>query len=334
MNSQEQREWEKIRSAVLKRDGYRCAVFGCEVRGAKNLSAHHIIPRPQGGNNPENLITLCEKHHDEIELAEVRTAHLIRNWTGPEPDASILSRTILDGLEAALDDEAVLQTRSAPQQHLCADSTVEAISAIKDGRSWVDVANVLRYEPSFAPTLSQIAGQRPGAISPCNEDDLRDRLGLARCSEPQFARCAMCGHAHHPDGDCLTFAFGIAPTPRQIKQRRQSIAAKNHAKPHMVHVDTAAALTERHAASSWRTLAHELGYAEPFAASLSAAARRIPGAMTRRAENDLRQRLDLPVRQSAYKALAIPRELHDRLNARRTAAGLTWAELLTTLETG
>lgn len=44
--------------------------------------------------------------------------------------------------------------------------------------------------------------------------------------------------------------------------------------------------------------------------------------------------IDKPVRQSAYKALAIPRELHDRLNARRTAAGLTWAELLTTLETG
>lgn len=103
---------------------------------------------------------------------------------------------------------------------------------------------------------------------------------------------------------------------------------------HILCVETAQSLLERKGDLSWRTLAHELGYAEPFAASLSAAARRVPGAMSRAAENDLRRRLGLPVRQSAYKALAIPRELHDRLNARRTAAGLTWAELLTTLETG
>lgn len=52
---------------------------------------------------------------------------------------------------------------------------------------------------------------------------------------------------------------------------------------HILCVETAQSLLERKGDLSWRTLAHELGYAEPFAASLSAAARRIPGAMSRAA---------------------------------------------------
>lgn len=331
MDKHEQEEWLKVRTAILKRDGYRCTVFGCKVRGSADLSVHHIVPRPQGGNNPENLITLCYKHHNEIELAEVKTATLIRNWTGPDVighDVTDMSRTILDGIDDELGGQPVFRISNVPKQHLCADSTVEAIMAIKDGRSWVDVANVLRYEPSFAPTLSQIMGERPGAISLDGEDELRDRLGLARCSEPQYARCATCGHAHHKEGDCLTYAFGVAPTPRQIKQRRQVSTDNHHTRAHRVYVDTAARLAERHTTASWRALAVALGYDPTYAATLSAAARRVPGAMTRAAENDLRQRLGLPARPAVYRSIALPAQLREHLNARRQALGLTWAELL------
>ncbi|MGV8124890.1 MAG: HNH endonuclease [Candidatus Xenobiia bacterium LiM19] len=48
--------------AILKRDRFRCQVPGCNCR--RNLHIHHIIPRSQSGSDePENKITLCEKHH-------------------------------------------------------------------------------------------------------------------------------------------------------------------------------------------------------------------------------------------------------------------------------
>ena len=97
---------------------------------------------------------------------------------------------------------------------------------------------------------------------------------------------------------------------------------------HILCVDTAARLAERHTTASWRALAVALGYDETYAATLSAAARRVPGAMTRRAENDLRQRLDLPPRPVAYRSIALPAQLREHLNVRRQALGLTWAELL------
>ena len=102
---------------------------------------------------------------------------------------------------------------------------------------------------------------------------------------------------------------------------------------HVVCLETAQAIAERNRDTSLRTLARSLGYAPSYAATLSAAARRVPGAMSRAAENDLRTRLGLPVRRPAYKSIAIPRSLHDRLSAQRKARGLTWADLLTTLET-
>ncbi len=51
--------------AILKRDRFRCQVPGCHCR--RNLHVHHIIRRSQGGgNDPENLIVLCSKHHLHI----------------------------------------------------------------------------------------------------------------------------------------------------------------------------------------------------------------------------------------------------------------------------
>jgi cyanate lyase len=103
---------------------------------------------------------------------------------------------------------------------------------------------------------------------------------------------------------------------------------------HVVCSETAKAIAERKTVDlSLRRLAVELGYAPSYCATLSAAARRIPGAMSRAAENDLRQRLGLPVRQSPYKSVALPAALRDGLNEQRKAHGLTWAELLSTLET-
>jgi len=67
-----------LRLLIMERDWNKCVV--CE--GRKTLEIHHIVPRSEGGgDNSENLITLCKKCHDEVELAEYRSAVLIRNHT-------------------------------------------------------------------------------------------------------------------------------------------------------------------------------------------------------------------------------------------------------------
>lgn len=47
---------------ILERDGWRCAVPGCT--SLRNLQVHHIRFRShRGGDEPENLVTLCAWHH-------------------------------------------------------------------------------------------------------------------------------------------------------------------------------------------------------------------------------------------------------------------------------
>ena len=63
-------KWVKLRTKVFRRDKYQCQYcrqfFG---EDGLLLSAHHIKPRAEGGNNKlSNLITLCLKCHDRIEL--------------------------------------------------------------------------------------------------------------------------------------------------------------------------------------------------------------------------------------------------------------------------
>jgi len=59
---------------VHVRDGWRCAAPGCTAR--RNLEAHHIVYRSQGGDDDNaNLVTLCRFHHQRGEhdgLARVR----------------------------------------------------------------------------------------------------------------------------------------------------------------------------------------------------------------------------------------------------------------------
>jgi 5-methylcytosine-specific restriction endonuclease McrA len=57
-------EWLKVSRAVKKRDGYRCRRCGAR----RQLSAHHIKPRAQGGTDSlRNLLTLCAACHDYAE---------------------------------------------------------------------------------------------------------------------------------------------------------------------------------------------------------------------------------------------------------------------------
>lgn len=67
-------EWRKIRKECLSRDRYACRGCGVHHKHGKNLTAHHIQPREEGGgDNLENLLTLCPTCHDLVEGRGLRT---------------------------------------------------------------------------------------------------------------------------------------------------------------------------------------------------------------------------------------------------------------------
>jgi len=57
--------FENVKAYVLSRDSYQCQ---CEKKGCSNkLHVHHVKYRSNGGSDtPNNLLTLCEKHHEAL----------------------------------------------------------------------------------------------------------------------------------------------------------------------------------------------------------------------------------------------------------------------------
>jgi len=63
--------FENVKAYVLSRDCYKCQSDkkGCSDR----LEVHHIKYRSQGGSDaPENLITLCSKHHKQLHNGKLK----------------------------------------------------------------------------------------------------------------------------------------------------------------------------------------------------------------------------------------------------------------------
>jgi hypothetical protein len=82
---------------VFKRDGLSCqSCFKTRYKLTQAnafLTAHHILPREDGGKNDmDNLMTLCNKCHDIIEELKLRTKEEIyghlsgdkRHWSRDE----------------------------------------------------------------------------------------------------------------------------------------------------------------------------------------------------------------------------------------------------------
>lgn len=70
---------EAVRRSVMKRDRWRCRWKGCgwpegfPASDHRFLEVHHIIHHVEGGaNTPDNLITLCNLHHDEVHRSNGR----------------------------------------------------------------------------------------------------------------------------------------------------------------------------------------------------------------------------------------------------------------------
>ena len=66
--------WEEIKRKIKIRDHYICQMCGLRENYLTKLTVHHIISRDLGGSeDSENLITLCEECHDEVEILNFKS---------------------------------------------------------------------------------------------------------------------------------------------------------------------------------------------------------------------------------------------------------------------
>jgi len=81
MSKSQLNSWKDIREQVFERDDYTCMRCGNKkIRAKRTLTAHHIIPRNQDGSDDiRNLVTLCIKCHDFVEMNGLNTLKEIKN---------------------------------------------------------------------------------------------------------------------------------------------------------------------------------------------------------------------------------------------------------------
>ena len=63
------RRWERLRAAVLHRDGYRCQESKRYGKAREATTVHHIFPRdayPEYEWEAWNLISLCSAEHNSM----------------------------------------------------------------------------------------------------------------------------------------------------------------------------------------------------------------------------------------------------------------------------
>lgn len=73
-------EWKKLRRACMKHDKYRCQRCKVHFPYGRNLTAHHIVPlREDGKSSLRNLVSLCEKCHNFVEINNIRSLYRIKN---------------------------------------------------------------------------------------------------------------------------------------------------------------------------------------------------------------------------------------------------------------
>jgi len=67
-------EWQKKRAVIIRRDNYTCMRCGSTPDQDK-LTVHHIKTRAKGGGDySANLITLCPRCHDYVEVRDLNSA--------------------------------------------------------------------------------------------------------------------------------------------------------------------------------------------------------------------------------------------------------------------
>ena len=93
---EEEYKWEQLRQECFERDRFTCQRCEQKHKRGKPLSAHHIIPRIEGGEDfLENLITLFNPCHDFVEIHEpiLRTLEAIVTSFDEDVPVTVMERT-------------------------------------------------------------------------------------------------------------------------------------------------------------------------------------------------------------------------------------------------
>ena len=84
----EQLGFSNVREYVLFRDGHKCQCCKGKSKGSK-LNVHHIESRKNGGNAPNNLITLCSECHARYHRGEIELPKNVKRGTSMR-DAAVM----------------------------------------------------------------------------------------------------------------------------------------------------------------------------------------------------------------------------------------------------
>lgn len=90
--------WDELRKYIIRKYNFTCLRCDKRFRGYAHLTVHHLIPRADdGGDNVENLVSLCPKCHDFVECENLRTrAEIIGSYGEPIEESPILPEGEVD----------------------------------------------------------------------------------------------------------------------------------------------------------------------------------------------------------------------------------------------
>lgn len=94
-----------LRQYILHRDNYTCQACRTNKDGVK-LHIHHLESRTQGGNAPDNLVTLCEDCHKALHEGRISDQTLKKRKQRSNRDATfmgIMRKILMQRLREALD---------------------------------------------------------------------------------------------------------------------------------------------------------------------------------------------------------------------------------------
>ncbi|MBI4750384.1 MAG: HNH endonuclease [Acidobacteria bacterium] len=84
------KDWYNTKAYVLHRDGHRCQ-SGQKIQHSVKLNVHHVqFKSRQGGNRPENLLTLCLTCHTDLHDGKFEIKPR-RNVTKPATEVSVIA---------------------------------------------------------------------------------------------------------------------------------------------------------------------------------------------------------------------------------------------------
>jgi len=97
----EQKGFENVKMYVRSRDNYQCR--NCKKKNVK-LQVHHIVSRKTGGDSPDNLVTLCDKCHNNYHSGKIKLDIKKRKGFKSETFMSIVRKRIIQELKSKYDN--------------------------------------------------------------------------------------------------------------------------------------------------------------------------------------------------------------------------------------